>query len=265
MATRHDGDRGRPRRPHGHGWQDGSTLAFDGLRRGLRRLVPAPGPGAPLEWRHGIRTVDDAAALHQQLRPGARVVVVGAGFVGTEVAATAIELGCDGHVVDLFALPLVRQLGPRRRRRDPPSARGARGAVPPGPGRGGGRAARRPAPPSVVLDDGTWLAADVVVEAVGSVANIGWLEGNGLDLDERRRLRPDLHPLRDGGPVLDVVALGDVARFPVPMSGAVHRIEHWNMPTEIAAHAARSLLAGIAGDAAEAPPFFPVPTFWSDQ
>ena len=66
-------------------------------------------------------------------------------------------------------------------------------------------------------------------------------------------------------PVLDVVALGDVARFPVPGFGPPVRIEHWNWPTEIAAHAARSLLAGIAGDPQPEAPFLPMPTFWTDQ
>ena len=106
----------------------------------------------------------------------------------------------------------------------------------------------------------------MVVEAVGSIPHVEWLAGNGLDLTNGVACDGALHPLRDGEPVLDVVALGDVARFPVPGFGpGPVRIEHWNWPTEIAAHAARSLLAGIAGDPQPEAPFLPMPTFWTDQ
>ena len=244
---------------------DGSTLAFDGLvaASGVssRRLDLA----APLHWRHAIRTAEDAHALHQQLRPGARVVVVGAGFIGCEVAATAVGLGCSVTVVEPFAVPLERQVGPLigeeiRRRHEEHGVAFHLGrvvvAVEGDPAAG---------PSEVVLDDGSRLPADVVVEAVGSVANTGWLEGQGLDLSNGVLCDLDLHPLRSGVAVPDMVAVGDVARFPVPMSGALHRIEHWTMPTDMAGHAAKSLLAGIEGVPLEAPPFFPVPTFWSDQ
>src|SRR3954469_20126291 len=121
---------------------DGSTLAFDGLvaASGVssRRLDLA----APLHWRHAIRTAEDAHALHQQLRPGARVVIVGAGFIGCEGAATAVGLGRPG-----LAGPGGRAVPgaagapgrPGRRQRGPPPARGARRRLPPGPGRGRGR------------------------------------------------------------------------------------------------------------------------------
>lgn len=242
---------------------DGSTLPFDGLvaASGVssRRLDLA----APLSWRHAIRTAEDAHALHQELRRDARVVIVGAGFIGCEVAATAVALGCDVTVVEPFAVPLERQVGPLvgeeiRRRHEEHGVRFALGrTVVAVEGESG--------PSAVLLDDGTHLPADVVVEAVGSVANTGWLEGQGLDLSNGVLCDLDLHPLRSGAPVRQAVAVGDVARFPVPMSGALHRIEHWTMPTDMAGHAAKSLLAGIAGAPLEAPPFFPVPTFWSDQ
>ena len=117
----------------------------------------------------------------------------------------------------------------------------------------------------MVLDDGSRLPADVVVEAVGSIANTGWLEGQGLDLSNGVLCDLDLHPLRSGVAVPHVVAVGDVVRFPVPMSGALHRIEHWTMPTDMAGHAARSLLAGIEGASPRRAAVLPVPTFWSEQ
>jgi NADPH-dependent 2,4-dienoyl-CoA reductase/sulfur reductase-like enzyme len=240
----------------------GEVLAYRGLviatGVGTRRLPL----DAPLEWRYGIRTVDDAAALHEALLPGRRVVVLGAGFVGTEVAATATQLGCEVDVVDPLPLPLVRALGPvvgaeaQRRHEE----RGVRFRL----GRSVTALRGTDGPESVELDDGSVLAADVVVEAVGAVPHVEWLAGSGLDLADGVACDAALHPLRDGRPVLDVVALGDVARFPVPGFGTV-RIEHWNWPTEIAAHAARSLLAGIAGEPEPEAPFLPMPTFWTDQ
>jgi 3-phenylpropionate/trans-cinnamate dioxygenase ferredoxin reductase component len=167
--------------------------------------------------------------------------------------------------VEPFAVPLERQVGPVvgeeiRRRHEEHGVVFHLGrvvvAVEGDPAAG---------PSEVVLDDDTRLPADVVVEAVGSIANTGWLEGQGLDLSNGVLCDLDLHPLRSGVPVPHVVAVGDVVRFPVPMSGALHRIEHWTMPTDMAGHAARSLLAGIEGAALEGPPFFPIPTFWSEQ
>jgi NADPH-dependent 2,4-dienoyl-CoA reductase/sulfur reductase-like enzyme len=242
---------------------DGTRLPFDGLVAASGVSSRRLSLEAPLSWRHAIRTAEDAHALHLQLRPGARVVIVGAGFIGCEVAATAVALGCAVTVVEPFTVPLERQVGPlvgeeiRRRHEE----RGVRFAL----GRTVVAVEGVDGPSAVLLDDGTQITADVVVEAVGSVANTGWLEGQGLDLSNGVLCDLDLHPLRSGEPVPHVVAVGDVARFPVPMSGNLHRIEHWTMPTDMAGHAARSLLAGIEGHRPEGPPFFPVPTFWSDQ
>jgi NADPH-dependent 2,4-dienoyl-CoA reductase/sulfur reductase-like enzyme len=182
------------------------------------------------------------------------------------VAATAAGLGCDVTVVEPFAVPLERQVGELvgaevQRRHEEHGVRFLLGqtvsAV-----EGG----ERTGPSGVVLSDGSRLPADVVVEAVGSVANTAWLEGNGLDLSSGVLCDENLHPLTTAGPLRDVVAVGDVARFPVPMfGGAPFRVEHWTMPTDMAGHAARSLIAGITGTPPEGPPFNPVPTFWSDQ
>lgn len=245
---------------------DGSTVAYDGLviATGVssRRLVL----DAPHEWRHAIRTADDAAALHRALQPSARVVVIGAGFIGCEVAATAAGLGCDVTVVEPFAVPLERQVGElvgtevRRRHEEHGVAFRLGQTVSAVEGD------EETGPTGVVLSDGSRLPADVVVEAVGSVANTGWLEDTGLDLSSGVLCDDDLHPLTADGPLADVVAVGDIARFPVPMfGGAPYRVEHWTMPTDMAGHAARSLIAGITGTPPEGPPFNPVPTFWSDQ
>ncbi|MFF8970010.1 NAD(P)/FAD-dependent oxidoreductase [Streptomyces sp. NPDC014995] len=238
---------------------DGSALTYDGLvvATGMRpRRLDCPGP---LAGRHTVRTLDDARGLRAALaRPGARVVVVGAGFIGCEVAATAVGLGAgDVTVVDPLPLPMVGPLGELlagalRRRHEERGVRFALGTQVAG-FEGGDRVT------GVVLGDGNVLPADVVVESVGSVANVEWLAGNGLDLcdgvltDER---------LRAGGRP-DVVAVGDVARFPnARYDGVPRRVEHWSIPTDTAKYAAKVL---VHGDAADPAPFAPLPTFWSDQ
>jgi hypothetical protein len=114
----------------------------------------------------------------------------------------------------------------------------------------------------VVLTGGTVLPADVVVEAVGTVSNTEWLEGNGLDLSDGVLCDS---ALRVGG-LPHIVAVGDVARFPnARYDGVPRRVEHWSIPGDTARHAARTLLAALTGAAPQPAPFAPLPSFWSDQ
>ncbi len=243
---------------------DGSLLSYDGLvvATGVRsRRLSLE---APLSQRHAIRTIQDAQALHPLLTPGARVVVIGGGFIGCEVAAAASGLGCSVTVVEPFTTPLEGPAGTLvgsevQRRHEAHGVAFRLGRTVTAIDQGSGVL-------SVLLDDGTALEADVVVEAVGSVANTDWLLGQGLDLSNGVLCDGDLHPVTDAGPVADVVALGDVARFPYSMFGSTaYRIEHWTMPTDTAAHAARSLLRALGASPADAPAFSPLPSFWSDQ
>lgn len=248
--------------------EGGETLAYSGLvvATGLRpRRLPVPGP---TQGRYVLRTLDEAHALGQLLEAGCRVVVVGAGFIGCEVAATATGLGCEVTVVEPLEAPLVRALGAEvgtavRRFHE---SRGVRFRCPAtvteyveaggaasesGSGRVGG----------VRLADGSVVEADVVVEAIGSVPNTEWLEGNGLDLSDGvlcdRWLRVEGRP--------DVVAVGDVARFPNPrFVDEPRRIEHWCTPTDTAKQAAPTLVAALEGKDVETT-FGPMPSFWSDQ
>ncbi|WP_329282601.1 NAD(P)/FAD-dependent oxidoreductase [Streptomyces sp. NBC_01451] len=241
---------------------DGSTLAYDGLviATGMRpRRLRCSGPRT---GRHTVRTLADARGLRDELtRPGVRVVVVGAGFIGCEVAATAVGLGVtEVTVVDPLPLPMVGPLGELlarallRRHEE----RGVRFAL--GTGVAGFEGDDRVT--GVVLGDGTVLPADVVVESVGSVANVEWLDGNGVDLGDG--VLTD-EWLRVGGRP-EVVAVGDVARFPnARYDGVPRRVEHWSIPTDTAKHAAKSLAAHLAGRERESAPFAPLPTFWSDQ
>ncbi|WP_316768357.1 NAD(P)/FAD-dependent oxidoreductase [Streptomyces sasae] len=241
---------------------DGGALSYDGLvvATGMRpRRLNCPGP---LAGRHTVRTLDDAQGLREELtRPGVRVVVVGAGFIGCEVAATAVGLGvAEVTVVDPLPLPMAGPLGELlgrallARHED----RGVRFAL--GVGVAGFTGEDRVT--GVVLSDGSVLPADVVVESVGSVANTEWLDGNALDLRDGV-LTDEL--LRVGGRP-EVVAVGDVARFPnARYDGVPRRVEHWSIPTDSAKHAAKALVRHLSGEQEESTPFAPLPTFWSDQ
>lgn len=241
---------------------DGSEIPYDGLvvATGMRpRRLRCPGPRT---GRHTVRTAADAQGLRDQLtRPGARVVVVGAGFIGCEVAATAVGLGVrEVTVVDPLPLPMVGPLGELLGRAllKRHEERGVRFAL--GTGVAGFEGADRVT--GVVLGDGTVLPADVVVESVGSVANAEWLEGNGLDLSDGVLT---CGQLRVGGRP-EVVAVGDVARFPnARYDGVPRRVEHWSIPADTAKHAAKVLVAHLTGARADLAPFAPLPTFWSDQ
>jgi NADPH-dependent 2,4-dienoyl-CoA reductase/sulfur reductase-like enzyme len=242
--------------------EDGERLGFDGLvvATGMRpRRLRCPGPTT---GRHTVRTLADAEGLREALlRPGARVVVVGAGFIGCEVAATAVALGAaEVTVVDPEPLPMLRPLGELTARQllHRHQERGVRFALGVGVTAFTGDAHVT----GVVLSDGTELPADVVVESVGSVANTEWLAGNALDLSDG--VLTD-EQLRVGG-LPHVVAVGDVARFPNPRyDGVPRRVEHWCIPTDTAKHAARTLVAHLHGTDAGQEPFAPLPTFWSDQ
>ncbi|MGH4035393.1 NAD(P)/FAD-dependent oxidoreductase [Actinomycetota bacterium Odt1-20B] len=281
---------------------DGTELGFAGLvaATGLRpRRLTCPGPAGPDSGRHVLRTLGDARALRDGLlRPGVRLVVVGAGFIGCELASTAVQLGvAEVTVVDVVRLPMLRPLGEGlarvlRRRHE---ARGVKFVLGAGVAAFGGEGRVT----SVVLDDGRVLAADLVVECVGTVPNTEWLDGNGLDLSDGVRTDGQL---RVGG-LPYAVAVGDVARFPDPRHGGLaRRVEHWSMPGDSARHAGRVLAAYVGGgvvvggaaaegtvaggaaggeasegaaaggavtgsavDEGSAAPFAPLPSFWSDQ
>ncbi|MEV0257794.1 FAD-dependent oxidoreductase [Streptomyces sp. NPDC050732] len=236
---------------------DGSAYAYEGLvaATGVRpRRLPLTG-GPP---RYVLRTLEDSAALRARLGRGVRVLVIGSGFIGCEVAATARTAGCDVTVVAPEAEPMLLAVGeePARALRRRHEARGVRFLM--------GRAATGLTPRTAVLDDGTEVPADVVVEAVGSLPNTEWLAASaGLDLTDG--ILCDAL-LRIGG-LPHAVAVGDVARFPNPRYGPVpRRVEHWSMPGDTARHAARTLVAGLTGtDRPDPAPFAPLPSFWSDQ
>lgn len=239
---------------------DGTVLQFDALAvaAGIRpRRLPIPGPQA---GRVVLRTAEDARELRAALVPGAKVLIMGAGFIGCEVAATARKVGCEVNVVAVDAEPMIRPLGAElgagmRRRHE---AHGVNFHL----GRTITAFNGTDHVESATLDDGTVLEADIVVEAVGSVANVEWLDGNGLDLGDG--LSVDDAMIVEG--TTNVVAVGDIARHHNSLfSGPKRRIEHWNMPTETGKRAGQTLAALLAGEEISQAPFSAMPSFWSDQ
>jgi 3-phenylpropionate/trans-cinnamate dioxygenase ferredoxin reductase subunit len=243
---------------------DGDRLDWCGLvvATGLRpRRLPLPGPR---RGRAVLRSLDDARSLGRELRPGSRVVVVGAGFIGCELAATAVALGCSVTVVEPLPAPLVRAVGEAVGRAVGRyhESKGVRIRC----GRSVTRVLASAADPdrvgAVELDDGSRLPADVLIEAVGSRPNTEWLAGNGLDLADG--VRCDRFLRVEGRP--HVVAAGDVARVPNPRFDEVpRRVEHWCTPADTARQAAATLARTLIDGAPEPAAFAPLPSFWSDQ
>ena len=233
---------------------DDAAYPFDGLviASGIRpRHLPVPGPQPPV-----LRTADDALALRSRLTPGASLLVVGAGFIGCEVAATARQLGCEVTVTAYDAEPMLRPLGPElgAAMRAHHEAHGVTFHL--------GQGVKEFHDDGVTLTDGTRLTADVVIEAVGSVPNVEWLHGNDLNLEDGV-LTDNL--MRVVGTDVPVVAVGDIARFPNPRFDDVpRRIEHWNLPTETGKRAGQTLGA-LLGGGQPTGDFRPMPAFWSDQ
>ena len=239
---------------------DGTVVPFAGLAiaTGIRpRKLPITGPTA---GRFVLRDASDATALREQLVPGAHVVILGAGFIGCEVAATARALGADVDIVALDAQPMIRPLGAdlgsaMRRHHE---AHGVRFHL----GRTVTEFLGDDAVTGVLLDDGTRIPATVVLEAVGSVPNTQWLEGNGLDLSDGVLVDETLRVIGSPRPA---VAVGDIARYPNALfPGNPQRIEHWNMPTETGRRAGQTL-AALLKESAPGEPFRALPAFWSDQ
>ena len=231
------------------------SLPFDGalLATGA---APRTLPGTPdLDGIFVLRTVDDALDLRARLDARPRVVVIGAGFIGSEVAATCRMRGLEVTVLEALPAPLVRGLGPvlgavcGELHRD--HGVDLRLGVGVAAIEGDGKVER------VRLDDGSAVEADIVVVGVGVAPVTDWLDGSGLVLDNG--IVCDETLLAAPG----IVAAGDVARWPNPMfDGEVMRLEHWTNAAEQGVAAARRLLVA-EGDAADA--YAPVPFVWSDQ
>lgn len=228
---------------------NGETLETDALLIATGARCRTLGP--PLQGVHVLRSLDDCLGLRADFDAAPdRVVVVGAGFIGAEVAATARTRGLDVTMVEALDAPLIRVLGPemgevcaavhRDHGIDLRTGVGVEGLD------GTGRVER------VRLTDGSAVDASVVVVGIGVIPNTEWLEGSGLALDDG--VVCDASGLAAPG----VAAAGDVARWPNRRFGYPMRVEHWDNAAAQGAHSARALLGATE-------PYQPVPWFWSDQ
>ena len=238
-----------------------ANTAFDSLiiasGASARRLPDTAG----IAGVHVVRTLADSLALRAELEAGpSRVVVIGAGFIGAEVASSCRKRGIEVTLVEAMPLPLERILGAEMGRvcaqvhiengvdlrlgtgvlqLETEIVDGVEKVV------------------GVALTDGTSVATEVVVVGIGVTLNVDWLEGSGLTLDDG--VVCDNTLLAAPG----VVAAGDIARYPSARFGRMLRVEHWETAIAGGEAAARRLLAEASG---ETPVVFdPIPWFWSDQ
>ncbi|MBV2362640.1 NAD(P)/FAD-dependent oxidoreductase [Streptomonospora nanhaiensis] len=234
---------------------DGSSVRADGvvIATGARARRPATG----LAGVHVLRTAEDAAAVRAAFAEHERIVVVGAGFVGAEVAASARTAGLAVTLVEAAPTPLTRVIDPRVGRVFTELHRDNKVDLRLGVGVAGFEGDDRVR--RVRLADGTAIEASLVVAGLGALPNTEWLAGSGV------ALAPGA-----GGVLCDeycatsvpgVYAAGDLANWPHPRYGGRIRLEHWTNAGEQAGVAARNLLAGEGARQA----FTPVPYFWSDQ
>ena len=231
---------------------DGYPLRFDGLiiATGVRpRRLPA---GHELAGVHVLRDHPDVAALRAAFAGTPRVVIVGGGFLGLEVAAAARGLGLDVTVIEPLAQPMIRQVGPmigaevaRLHREHGVDLRTGVG-VTDLMGEGG-------VLNGVALTDGSVVPAECALVAIGAVPATEWLGtsgltiGDGVECDEFCRAAPGIY------------AAGDVASWVNPRYQRRMRVEHRMNATEQGRAAAVNLLRG------DVQPFAPLPYFWSDQ
>jgi NADPH-dependent 2,4-dienoyl-CoA reductase/sulfur reductase-like enzyme len=257
----------------------GQSFSYDALvvATGVRaRELPASliDTGVQKPSVHTVRTRGDSESLQPLLVEGAKIVVIGAGFIGAEVAAAASAKGCSVTIIEQLPIPLSRALG---------EAMGfACGSL---HGRHGvtlrcGVELIAITNGCVFLGDGSTLAADVVVAGIGTIPNTEWLQNCDIDAANGVRVDEYCQALSSTGSVIPgVFAVGDIALFPLdwprgdpratepvgyepsengPAGNELVRIEHWTNAAEMASH-----LAGVLNG--EILPYAPVPYFWSDQ
>lgn len=241
---------------------DGSELNFDGLIIATG-ATPKRLPGQPtLDGVVELRTLADSLALRERIADGkARVTVIGAGFIGLEVAATARRRGCEVTVLEGAPAPMIRGLGAEMGRavaathtrhgvdlRCGVSVAGIEG--------NGVRVT------GVRLADATVFPSDVVVVGVGVAPATQWLESSGLSLGDGVICDATLQTS-----AAHIYAAGDCARWPngvfAGFDDEVMRVEHWTNAAEQGAAAAHNLLAVARGESPT--PYESVPFFWSDQ
>jgi len=216
-------------------------------------------PGSDLEGIYELRTIADSERISAELQPGRRLVTIGAGVIGAEIAASARTKGLDVTMIEALSVPLIRSLGEEMggiyadihrdhgvrlhtnesvERFEPSTPLAAGGAT---------RVER------VVTNTGRSIGCDFVVVGIGIVPATELAESGGLEIDNGVVVNEFCETSAP-----DVYACGDVANFYHPLLGYRLRIEHWSNAQNQAAAAAKSMLG-------QREPYADIPWFWSDQ
>lgn len=205
--------------------------------------VALPGSGR----QRFLRTLDDALALRALLRPGLRLAIIGAGWIGAELATAAAAAGCHVTVLEAAAAPLTAALGAELGGLTAPWYQEA------GVELRLGEQVASVEPDGLALAGGGWLPADEVVTAVGVRPEVGWLDGSGITIDNGVAADEQLRTSLPG-----VFAVGDCMAFWSLRYRRRLRFEHWDVALRAPAVAAANLIGG-------AETYDPVPYFWSEQ
>jgi 3-phenylpropionate/trans-cinnamate dioxygenase ferredoxin reductase subunit len=235
---------------------DGDELEYDRLILATgSRARRWPGAGGELDGVHVLRSLDDAIALRAGLEERPRVAVVGAGFIGCEVAQTARKQGLDVTLIDIAPTPML-PLGPRLGEwcADLHRGHGVDLRLRTGVAalHGAGRIE------AVELADGTRVEADLVVVGMGAQPNTDWLADSGLQLTPGLECDATLTSVGDP----DILGAGDIVSWPHPLAGGdTIRVEHWTVAAEQGQQAGRNVLL----DAGQRTPYDQPPYFWTDQ
>jgi 3-phenylpropionate/trans-cinnamate dioxygenase ferredoxin reductase component len=244
-----DGDRRVLVAENGQEWPYDRLVIATGA---AARHLPA---GAGLDGLHVLRTIDDCARLRGTLEGARHITIVGAGFIGCEVASSARRLDVGVSLVEPLPAPLARVLGVELGEAVGDIHRGQRvdlrcGVAVSSIESGCGSSYQ------VLLSDGTAISTDAVVVGIGAAPATGWLSGSGVAVDDGV-----LCDEYGESNVPGVYAVGDVARWHHASYGELVRLEHWTNAVEMATAVARNLVSGPDGRLE----FTPVPYFWSDQ
>ncbi|NWL10412.1 FAD-dependent oxidoreductase [Paenarthrobacter nitroguajacolicus] len=232
----------------------------DGTEQPYDTLVIATGARArPSPWGEGpglhvLRTSSDAEKLRAELVPGRRILIVGAGFIGAEVAGTAVKAGLQVTMVDPLPAPMSRVLneevghifGQKHREEGVNTVLGHTVTS----------VVKAEDLFHVELSNAEWHVADAVLVGIGAIVNTEWLEGSGVALENGVLCGPDLAALG----VDDIYAVGDVCRWTSNQSTHTMRLEHWTNAVDQALIAAHNIVSS------EEPRHYdPVEYVWSDQ
>jgi len=235
----------------------GETLPFDAavIATGAR---PRRLPGTEgLPHVQVMRNLDDSKAIRSAMDGADHLVVVGAGFIGSEVAASARSQGLEVTILEKADQPLAMAVGPEVGRRC--AALHGRYGTRLRCGIDIERISSTPEEgPIVHLAGGASIPCDLVVVGIGVIPNLEWLEGSGIETDHAVICDPYMRTSLPG-----VYALGDLASWHNPHYDERMRVEHWTNTVQQATTVARNILADLAGD--DPTPYTGIPYFWSDQ